>query len=206
MTKWLRGPDEMASRAAFGPRAVVWRPCFIDYRYKFDNLITVMWRVFHCSLHVLVMAYISENIQKAPNLNLSPLGGAVLRCVTYFDKIGQIDLKLTLVEKCWLRASIVTCKPGLVGLGFFHLRVHSVIPYLRPLVGVYFENCITKPYHVGHPHFYCSATTTTSKLQMQSRWTTFQYSHCQVVQFRLTSLLIDTFTTIITNQYRLPLR
>jgi len=26
LTKWLRGPDEMASRAAFGPRAVVWRP------------------------------------------------------------------------------------------------------------------------------------------------------------------------------------
>jgi len=26
LTKWLRGPDEMTSRAAFGPRAVVWRP------------------------------------------------------------------------------------------------------------------------------------------------------------------------------------
>ena len=26
LTNWLRGPDEMASRAAFGPRAVVWRP------------------------------------------------------------------------------------------------------------------------------------------------------------------------------------
>jgi len=25
MTKWLRGPDEITSRAAFGPRAVVWR-------------------------------------------------------------------------------------------------------------------------------------------------------------------------------------
>jgi len=25
LTKWLRGPDEMASQAAFGPRAVVWR-------------------------------------------------------------------------------------------------------------------------------------------------------------------------------------
>jgi len=23
--KWLRGPDEMVSRAGFGPRAVVWR-------------------------------------------------------------------------------------------------------------------------------------------------------------------------------------
>jgi len=26
LSKRLRGPDEMASRAAFGPRAVVWRP------------------------------------------------------------------------------------------------------------------------------------------------------------------------------------
>jgi len=26
LTNWLRGPDEVASRAAFGPRAVVWRP------------------------------------------------------------------------------------------------------------------------------------------------------------------------------------
>jgi len=26
MTKWLRGQDEMVSRAAFGPRAVIWRP------------------------------------------------------------------------------------------------------------------------------------------------------------------------------------
>jgi len=26
LTKRLRGPDEMASRAAFGPQAVVWRP------------------------------------------------------------------------------------------------------------------------------------------------------------------------------------
>jgi len=24
--KWPRGPDEMALRAGFGPRAVVWRP------------------------------------------------------------------------------------------------------------------------------------------------------------------------------------
>ena len=26
LTKWLCGPDELASRAAFGPRAAVWRP------------------------------------------------------------------------------------------------------------------------------------------------------------------------------------
>jgi len=26
LAKCLRGPDEMASRAGFGPRAVVWRP------------------------------------------------------------------------------------------------------------------------------------------------------------------------------------
>jgi len=26
LKKWLCGPDEMASQAGFGPRAVVWRP------------------------------------------------------------------------------------------------------------------------------------------------------------------------------------
>jgi len=25
LTKWLRGPDEIASQAGYGPRAVVWR-------------------------------------------------------------------------------------------------------------------------------------------------------------------------------------
>jgi len=28
LTKWFRGPDEMASRAGFGPWAVVWGPLF----------------------------------------------------------------------------------------------------------------------------------------------------------------------------------
>jgi len=32
LTKWLRGPDEMASQAAFGPRAVVWTPLFYTIR------------------------------------------------------------------------------------------------------------------------------------------------------------------------------
>jgi len=32
LTKWLRGPDEMTSRAAFGPRAVVWRPWSEPYQ------------------------------------------------------------------------------------------------------------------------------------------------------------------------------
>ena len=34
MTKWLRWPDEMTSRDAFGPRAVVWRPlaCIIVFK------------------------------------------------------------------------------------------------------------------------------------------------------------------------------
>jgi len=43
--------------------------------------------------------------------------------------IGQIGLKLPLVEKRWLAAFIVTCKLGLaVGLGFIQLHVYSVIP------------------------------------------------------------------------------
>jgi len=51
-----------------------------------------------------------------------------------------------------------------VGLGFFQIRVHMVIPLLRLLpTDVYFENCITKPYHVGHPSFYCSTVVTTSQ-------------------------------------------
>jgi len=55
--------------------------------------------------------------------------------------------KPALVEKRWLAAIIMTCKriPA-VGLGFFQLRVHSVIPCLGSLpTYVYFENCITKP-------------------------------------------------------------
>jgi len=28
LTKCLRGQGEMASRAAFGPRVIVWRPCY----------------------------------------------------------------------------------------------------------------------------------------------------------------------------------
>ena len=45
---------------------------------------------------------------------------------THFDKI---DIKPALIEKCLLAAYIVTCKLGLaVGLGFYKLRVHSVIP------------------------------------------------------------------------------
>jgi len=35
-----------------------------------------------------------------------------------------------------------------VALCFFQLRVHIVIPCLRPLAtDVYFENCVTKPYY-----------------------------------------------------------
>jgi len=30
-TKWLRGPDEMASRAAPGPRAVIWRRLVLEH-------------------------------------------------------------------------------------------------------------------------------------------------------------------------------
>jgi len=50
------------------------------------------------------------------------------------------------VDKRWLSVIIITCKPGpAVGLDFFQLRVHSVIPCLRSLpTDVYFENCITK--------------------------------------------------------------
>jgi len=41
-----------------------------------------------------------------------------------------------------------------VGVGFFQLRVHGVIPCLSSLpTNVYFETCITKAYHVGHPLF-----------------------------------------------------
>jgi len=69
---------------------------------------------------------------------------------THLAKICQIGLKAVLVDKCWLAASVLTCKLGLaVAMGFFQLRVHSVIPYIRPLAtDVYFENCTTKPYHV----------------------------------------------------------
>jgi len=39
----------------------------------------------------------------------------------------------------------------------FQLRVH-----LRSLqTDVYFENGFTKPYHMGHPPFHCSAVITT---------------------------------------------
>jgi len=48
---------------------------------------------------------------------------------TRLGKIFQIGLKLALVEKRWLAASIVTYKLGLVvGSGFPQLRVSSVIP------------------------------------------------------------------------------
>ena len=32
--KWLCGPDETVSRARFGPRAVVWRPCHTRTKYS----------------------------------------------------------------------------------------------------------------------------------------------------------------------------
>jgi len=39
------------------------------------------------------------------------------RVLTHFDKVGQIDLKLALDEKCWFAAFNVTCTPALaVGL------------------------------------------------------------------------------------------
>jgi len=81
-----------------------------------------------------------------------------------FDKISQISLKPNLLEKCWLAAFIVTCIRDLdIGFGFFQFRVLSVIPCLRSFaVDVYFESCITKPYYVGPPPFYCSAVITTS--------------------------------------------
>jgi len=60
------------------------------------------------------------------------------------------NLKPVLVEKCWIAASFMTCKSGLdVGVGFFQLHLHSFIPYMCPLAAdVYFENCITRPYHI----------------------------------------------------------
>jgi len=46
-----------------------------------------------------------------------------------------------------LTTSFAICKLGLaVGLGFFLLSVHSIIPYLRQFpTDVSFENCITTP-------------------------------------------------------------
>jgi len=69
-------------------------------------------------------------------------------------------LKPALVENRWLvTAIIMTCKRTqsiAVGLGFFQLRLHSVIPCLLSLpIDVYLGNCrptnIIKPFQVGHP-------------------------------------------------------
>jgi len=70
---------------------------------------------------------------------------------THLDKICQIDWKTPLVEKCCVA-------------GFFQLRMRSAIASLSPLaIDVYsYEHSFTKPYHVGHPPFYCSAVITTS--------------------------------------------
>ena len=68
---------------------------------------------------------------------------------------------------CEVRDCSLHCKFGpAVGSGFFQLRMHSGISCLRSLsAGVYFENCITKPYQVRLPSFYCSAVVEESESQ-----------------------------------------
>jgi len=79
------------------------------------------------------MVYFSYNICKASNVNSVATGPGSLKMRTHLDKICQTGLTKASVEKCWLTASIVTYKLGpVVGFGFSQLRVHSVIPYLRP--------------------------------------------------------------------------
>jgi len=62
-----------------------------------------------------------------------------------------------LVEMCCVGVFIVTCKLGLaVGLALFQLCVHSFILYIYSVSKrrvQYFDNCIAKPCHVGHPLF-----------------------------------------------------
>jgi len=81
----------------------------------------------------------------------SPLARGPLKERTHLDKICQIDWKTPLVEKCCVA-------------GFFQLRMRNAIASLSPLaIDVYsYEHSFTKPYHVGHPPFHCSAVITTS--------------------------------------------
>jgi len=71
---------------------------------------------------------------------------------------------LAFLATLWLAASIVTYKLGLaVEWGFLQLHVQSVILHQRSsATDVYFNNCITKTYNVGHPHFHCSSVITMS--------------------------------------------
>jgi len=115
-----------------------------------------MGLVFHSQarvMHVLLVRHLSHHCssyyiclfskQKVSKVNSTVGIGAK---PSYFDKIGPIGLKPTLVGKSWFATPIVTCKLELaVELDFFQLHVHSVIPYFHWLhTDVYFENFITK--------------------------------------------------------------
>ena len=101
------------------------------------------------------------------------------------------------------------CNPGKISLrgpgcsvGLLSItRGYSVIPLLTSVpTDAYFENCITKSYHVGHPFlllFSSGYIVSCSKVFALNNF--IQCNDCQFEQlFQLKSLLIKFFTTILT--------
>jgi len=66
-------------------------------------MISVMQRLFHCSLRFSTGLFLSEctkDFKHTYKRLCRHLQGALCTYGTYFDKIGEIGLKLALVEKC----------------------------------------------------------------------------------------------------------